>query len=531
MLLLKTTLTVFFLLIYNAIFSCSGGTSDGTLTPTASYQTKSIKNGYYYSINVTSCNTYYFTFCSNGGSASFDTEITILDATGVTELEYNDDYCSTASQITWTASFTGTIRLLISEYSCNNDLSINSTLAYKYVPKSGSYCLTNDAIEITVGAETCIQLTSETNDLTGCAWNDNEINFNNDFTLSLDYYFGNNVNGADGTTFTFQPNSLASCGDNGSQLGAGSIANSLIVEFDTYDNDFPTHTVDIAADHIAIEIDGDLENSSHLAGPIAAISGGNNIDDGAIHSIDITWVESSHTFKVYFDGNLRLTTVYDFVTDVFGGDNTVYWGATASTGGLNNQQYFCPNTVIILPLELTSFESTCNNKYQYLNWVTATEDRLAYFLIESTYDGKFYQTLDTVVAYGNSTIDRKYQYALLDNNQNDNRLIYYRLKIVDLDGNIKNTELIIPKICKKQDKILNNYTFSNGNLSLLFNQKDVNYSLINMIGEKIINDENSKNEESQNIYIENLSEGFYILSLESKEGEKESYRILNMLSQ
>ncbi len=65
--------------------------------------------------------------------------------------------------------------------------------------------------------------------------------------------------------------------------------------------------------------------------------------------------------KVYFDNALRLSCTHDFVATVFAGQNKMYWGATAATGGLNNQQYFCPQTVVILGASLQQFDVTCHS--------------------------------------------------------------------------------------------------------------------------------------------------------------------------
>ena len=86
-------LIVFSSLSNYAFNQCSGGTLSGTLTPTAVYQTVSVTNGNYYNVNVSCGSSYNFTFCSSGGNAAWDTQITILDNTGVTTLAYNDDNC------------------------------------------------------------------------------------------------------------------------------------------------------------------------------------------------------------------------------------------------------------------------------------------------------------------------------------------------------------------------------------------------------------------------------------------------------
>jgi len=122
-----------------ATAQCSGGTSGGALSPapSASYQTMSIPVAYrYYTFTVAAAAcypTYDFSFCSGtGGSATFDTQITILDNSGnPVSGGYNDDFCSLQSHLTWTPSAAGTYRILISKFGCVATTA-TSTLAYKY---------------------------------------------------------------------------------------------------------------------------------------------------------------------------------------------------------------------------------------------------------------------------------------------------------------------------------------------------------------------------------------------------------------
>jgi len=591
-------LIVFSIVSNYAFNQCSGGTLSGTLTPTAGYQTVSVTNGNYYNVNVSCGSSYNFTFCSNGGSASWDTQITILNSTGTTTLAYNDDNCGLQSNVSYTATSTGTIRVLISLYSCNNAGGNTGTMAYNatIVPISPSFTIsatsctqatstitgstggtftfnpvpsdgaainsTTGAISngvpgasytvqytvcgntathsvtlqnsncwelngnaqwITVGGQNCIQLTAEVNNQTGCSWDENVINFNSDFTLSLDYYFGNNINGADGTTFTFQPNPGA-CGTNGGQLGAGGIANSLVIEFDTYDNDFPTHAVDISPDHIAVEVDGNLLNSTHLCGPIAALPSSASIDDGFVHSVDIDWNATTKVMTIFFDGNLRLTCNYDFVTNVFGGDNTVYWGATAATGGLNNQQYFCPQTVTVLPAELISFTNECEQEVSYLKWSTASEDRVDYFEIESTTNGFVFQTLGKIKAAGTSTELLNYSLQLEPTTVKR----YFRIKTVDIDGKEELSDLISEKACGSA-KPIENYRFENNVLEFSNDNAYLRFELQTAAGQKVNFTEHFSGSMTE-IQTNQLAGGIYFLTIYNYQtGEKQMVRVYHTI--
>ena len=80
---------------------CTGGTNGGAISPapTSVYQTMNCPAGdFYYTFVVGAgpCfSTYDFSFCSaDGSNASFDSQITILDNTGVAVAGgYSDDFC------------------------------------------------------------------------------------------------------------------------------------------------------------------------------------------------------------------------------------------------------------------------------------------------------------------------------------------------------------------------------------------------------------------------------------------------------
>lgn len=110
---------------------CSGGVAYLSLSPTQSWQTFS--GGYageYQTFTAIAGATYEFSYCAaDGGSSTYDTEITVQNSTG-TPIAYNDDFCGTQSRLTWVAPSAGTYRLYTTEYTCMSN-SISSTLAYR----------------------------------------------------------------------------------------------------------------------------------------------------------------------------------------------------------------------------------------------------------------------------------------------------------------------------------------------------------------------------------------------------------------
>lgn len=73
-----------------------------------------MSGGNYTTFNVVAGLTYTWSTC---GDTDFDTELTLFQGTGCsgTELAYNDNFCGDQSQITWTATFTGVVTILLTE--------------------------------------------------------------------------------------------------------------------------------------------------------------------------------------------------------------------------------------------------------------------------------------------------------------------------------------------------------------------------------------------------------------------------------
>lgn len=122
-----------FLFVFNAneIFgqctNCLGQWPPGTSSTTSSaLSTVStcMFGGDYAVFNVTAGETYTWTTC---GSTAFDTQLTLYGGAapgcqGVS-LAYNDDDCGLQSTITWTATFTGTVNVLVSQWNCQSNIT------------------------------------------------------------------------------------------------------------------------------------------------------------------------------------------------------------------------------------------------------------------------------------------------------------------------------------------------------------------------------------------------------------------------
>ena len=151
--------------------------------------------------------------------------------------------------------------------------------------------------------------------------------------------FGDNDQGADGMMFVLQNESSTIEGQIGEDIGFGNIDPGLGIEFDTFKNE---NLGDMNADH-GIHRDGQSNHNAptSLAGPVQAALFSSNIEDGEDHAIRITWDPVSQEIRVYFNCLFRLSANIDLIGDIFDGESLVWWGFTASTGGLNNVHSVC----------------------------------------------------------------------------------------------------------------------------------------------------------------------------------------------
>ncbi|MEO5644659.1 MAG: PKD domain-containing protein [Bacteroidia bacterium] len=91
----------------------------GNLTPPGPTlsTTQSYGAGQYMLANVIAGANYTVSLCSN---SSFDTQVTVYEDLTGTFVAYNDDFCGLRSQVSFTPTFCGDVRVLIDQYSCNN---------------------------------------------------------------------------------------------------------------------------------------------------------------------------------------------------------------------------------------------------------------------------------------------------------------------------------------------------------------------------------------------------------------------------
>ncbi|MBP8239705.1 MAG: T9SS type A sorting domain-containing protein, partial [Saprospiraceae bacterium] len=106
----------------------------------------------------------------------------------------------------------------------------------------------------------------------------------------------------------------------------------------------------------------------------------------------------------------------------------------------------------ILPVTLTTFEAAPKNKSVQLSWAAETEDQFSGYEVQRSLDGQTYQKLAWVDAKGTSGGPAKYE--LYDKQPVFNQPMYYRLRMVDLDGSADFSPIRSVTLQQKEEVVL-----------------------------------------------------------------------------
>jgi hypothetical protein len=386
-------------------------------------------------------------------------------------------------------------------------------------------------------------LTPAANDQTGCAWDVNStLSFTSNFTYDLTVNLGSSDAGADGMAFVIQndPAGRCKCGTAGGSMGAGGITNSLTIEIDTYlnteDRDDGMAGVLCSGgpdpDHLDIWLNGVInpeygsscvtdggERVVSSAVPLMSGGGFYNIENGANHILRISWVVSTNTLTASVL-NSGLTTTYGTISYSFNpmtvfGTNSPYFGFTASTGGLNNQQTYClPN--ILLPVEIISFTALCEEQGVKIQWSSASEHQNAFYQLERSFDGIAYEEIAMVNGAINS--NQILDYSVIDSDKHSGNR-YYRLAQTDLDGQRKMIGQPLVLSCDFDNSVINLFPNPANVVLMISRNSDANdfeIEIIDLNGKLITHQFLDNDLINSQIKLNDISQGVYIVNVLSK---------------
>jgi PQQ-dependent dehydrogenase (s-GDH family) len=103
--------------------------------------------------------------------------------------------------------------------------------------------------------------------------------------------------------------------------------------------------------------------------------------------------------------------------------------------------YFASSNVI-LPMHLLAFTGSLQNNATLLQWKTVNEINMSHFDIERSINGADFTKIGSETAKGNNNSPNNYSYIDYDAANQNASVVYYRLKIVDVNGSFTYSQII-----------------------------------------------------------------------------------------
>ena len=160
----------------------------------------------------------------------------------------------------------------------------------------------------------------------------------------------------------------------------------------------------------------------------------------------IKWMNvSGPSLQVMVEGNFDVQQQTGSVTfpgtgtwyNLFTGKDTTVTTATSNVTLLQGQYNVYVNSASALPVTLISFSGRNDGNSNILTWQVAEELNLDHYELDKSNDGQNFSYVSDIKANGSSN------YSYTDNSlDNSSTLEYYRLKMVDIDGNFTYSSIV-----------------------------------------------------------------------------------------
>lgn len=172
-----------------------------------------------------------------------------------------------------------------------------------------------------------------------------------------------------------------------------------------------------------------------------------------------------------------------------------------------------------LPVKLTSFSATKKNDTKIgLNWITAQEDNVSHFVVERSFNGADYTEVGMVFAVGNSKTNSNYNFTD-ELNSAASGIIYYRLRIVDMDGRIENSMVRLIRsgeqketasIAAYPNPVMNELRVT---LPATWQEKQVTIDIYNNNGQMVKRTVANKASQTETLNVSDMRTGLYVVKV------------------
>ena len=191
-----------------------------------------------------------------------------------------------------------------------------------------------------------------------------------------------------------------------------------------------------------------------------------------------------------------------------------------SSPSRQNSVWFKEFSLSTLPVKLASFTATLNNNSKVdLKWTTASEINVSHFTVEKSFDGINFSEAGLVFAYGSANDNTNYSFA--DNLGNTSAtVIYYRLRIVDMDGKAEYSEIRMIRLGKGKENTISILAYPNPVVNELritipatWQNKAVTYQVYSINGQVVNSKQTGSSSQTETINMSKLAPGIYIIKV------------------
>lgn len=196
--------------------------------------------------------------------------------------------------------------------------------------------------------------------------------------------------------------------------------------------------------------------------------------------------------------------------------NTCYYITVDGFAGTACQYNLTVGSIIVLPIELLSFDSKTTDDGVKLLWETATEVNNDYFTLEKSVNGSDFMEIGKVKGAGNSSKLVNYEWT---DEQPSQGISYYRLKQTDFDGLFTYSDIIPVKFShnKKHFAVAPNPAKDKTEISYYSDgMNEVTIKFIDAHGRirKEVSKEDPEGVNRISIDVSNFEKGVYYLSMD-----------------
>jgi len=185
---------------------------------------------------------------------------------------------------------------------------------------------------------------------------------------------------------------------------------------------------------------------------------GKNVIPGWPGSLLITPLKADMVYRLKL--NASGTGITGDTISYFRGDGNRIRRITSDPTGLkfyvvrdNNTIMEYTYTGVTLPVRLLYFRGILQDNASQLEWSTSAETNSDHFVIERSLDGVSYTDIGTVKSTGNTSVNNVYTYSDINAVTQQGAIIYYRLRMVDIDGSSKYSNVVTISLSEKVEKI------------------------------------------------------------------------------